>query len=380
MTMICFIVGFFQSIQDDAAWIGLQFTVEDNSAKVKYSWTDGWPVTYTHWDVSQPSGEVLQDLNGCTKINKNGNWEIVSENSEKTSCTNKLPYICKKNMGEIPEPSAGIDEKGTCDNDWEYADGSSCYYIEYGTRTSETKTWIEALSSCRKRGGDLASFHSPDQIETLTTQFKDKSSHNLFIGLASDGFQGWTWSDKTPYDFSNWGENEPNQQFSEECVEIYPWNGKWNDIDCSEKRGFICKRPKEYSQCSISLSKREDCGFSGIDEDYCVESRRCCWDPTYIGGNVSGCFYPKSGGIAPVPSNNDDTTLGLSGGAIFGIILAVVVMLILLFAVYKYTCSEKSKSFSDFTTSFNNKTKNNSSKYESSKGFDNPNTISDSNA
>ena len=51
----------------------------------------------------------------------------------------------------------------------------------------------------------------------------------------------------------------------------------------------------EYSQCSISLSTREDCGFAGIDEDYCVESRGCCWDPTYIGGNVSGCFYPKSG-------------------------------------------------------------------------------------
>ena len=42
----------------------------DASAKVKYSWTDGWPVTYTQWDAYQPSGEVLQDLKGCTKINK----------------------------------------------------------------------------------------------------------------------------------------------------------------------------------------------------------------------------------------------------------------------------------------------------------------------
>lgn len=61
------------------------------------------------------------------KTTRNGNWEIVSE---KTSCKDKLPYICKKNMGQIPEPSGGIDEQGTCDNDWEYADGTSCYYIE----------------------------------------------------------------------------------------------------------------------------------------------------------------------------------------------------------------------------------------------------------
>ena len=37
---------------------------------MKYSWTDDWPVTYTQWDAYQPSGEVLQDLKGCTKINK----------------------------------------------------------------------------------------------------------------------------------------------------------------------------------------------------------------------------------------------------------------------------------------------------------------------
>ena len=43
---------------------------DDKTAKVQYSWTDGWPLEYTNWDAGQPSGQVLQGLNGCTKINR----------------------------------------------------------------------------------------------------------------------------------------------------------------------------------------------------------------------------------------------------------------------------------------------------------------------
>ena len=62
-------------------------------------------------------------------------------------------------------------------------------YSQYGTRTSETKNWVEALASCKKRGGDLESFHSQEEIDAFIKNLDGKSSHNLFIGLASDGFR-----------------------------------------------------------------------------------------------------------------------------------------------------------------------------------------------
>ena len=79
-----------------------------------------------------------------------------------------------------------------------------------------------------------------------------------------------------------------------------------------------------------------------------------------------------SGGIAPVPSNNVESS-GLSGGAIFGIILAVAVAIVLGFVAYKNTCSQNSKSLLDFSTSYKAKNKNSSKNFESSQSFDNPN-------
>lgn len=55
---------------------------------------------------------------------------------------------------------------------------------------------------------------------------------------------GWKWRDDSPVDFFYWGGNEPNGLDDEECVEMYPWNGQWNDLGCFERRGFICKKPK----------------------------------------------------------------------------------------------------------------------------------------
>ena len=53
---------------------------------------------------------------------------------------------------------------------------------------------------------------------------------------------GWKWSDDTAADYFKWANNEPNGLEDEECVEMYPWDGTWNDVDCNENRGFVCKK------------------------------------------------------------------------------------------------------------------------------------------
>lgn len=44
----------------------------------------------------------------------------------------------------------------------------------------------------------------------------------------------------------NWDRNQPSSHDQwgndENCAEIYTWNGKWNDQDCTQKRGYICQR------------------------------------------------------------------------------------------------------------------------------------------
>lgn len=87
--------------------------------------------------------------------------------------------------------------------------------------------------------------------------------------------EDWIWADESQFSYTNWNPNEPNSdkvrkkligtciymiwsyiiqieyhfimtnyclQDKEHCVHIYP-TGKWNDAQCDEPRGYICKGP-----------------------------------------------------------------------------------------------------------------------------------------
>lgn len=66
---------------------------------------------------------------------------------------------------------------------------------------------------------------------------------------------GWAWTDKTSLGFLNWAQGEPNEAFhpgngvEENCVEMYA-DGLWNDNNCLQKRGFVCR----HHQCKPQLA------------------------------------------------------------------------------------------------------------------------------
>ena len=51
-------------------------------------------------------------------------------------------------------------------------------------------------------------------------------------------------SDDALLSSTNWGAGEPNDNTSgEDCVEVkIEWNGKWNDIPCTETKSYVCTR------------------------------------------------------------------------------------------------------------------------------------------
>ena len=58
---------------------------------------------------------------------------------------------------------------------------------------------------------------------------------------------GWVWDDRTPVDYVNWANGEPNgAENGENCAEMYDDEyGKWNDEDCLNNAGYVCV----MSQC-----------------------------------------------------------------------------------------------------------------------------------
>ncbi|VDI46450.1 C-type lectin domain family 10 member A [Mytilus galloprovincialis] len=111
------------------------------------------------------------------------------------------------------------DKASSCKSEWEQFKGY-CYYFSDGQRS-----WFEAERYCRSQNAFLA-------------YIRDIGATDSETGI-------WIWSyDYVPLTYSNWNTGEPNNHRNqgENCCHMYD-NGKWNDIMCSRKARFVCKRP-----------------------------------------------------------------------------------------------------------------------------------------
>ena len=53
----------------------------------------------------------------------------------------------------------------------------------------------------------------------------------------------FVWSDGSLLDYTFWNNKEPNDNTGREnCVEMTANYGGWNDLDCNQRRGYVCKK------------------------------------------------------------------------------------------------------------------------------------------
>ncbi|XP_026154124.1 macrophage mannose receptor 1 isoform X2 [Mastacembelus armatus] len=216
------------------AWIGLR-----RQGSGSYAWTDGWPVFFTQWGPGEPTN--IKD-EGCVSMHASrvfhGTWND-------TNCNLAKPYICKISS-EKPPPTPGPGD-GNCMTGW-IPYGRYCYYV---SREKEVLSWPESDHACQFFKGHLVSIHSRAEVEFIRNLNYTKT-HPIWIGLTRDRNYGWGWTDKTSVGFFNWATGEPNAAFhpgevgEENCVEMYD-DGRWNDNNCLQKRGFACRHRQYYT-------------------------------------------------------------------------------------------------------------------------------------
>ncbi|XP_016117429.1 macrophage mannose receptor 1-like isoform X2 [Sinocyclocheilus grahami] len=126
---------------------------------------------------------------------------------------------------------------------WPY--GRYCYFTYNG---KVGYSWPEARHICQEvNGGELASIHSRAEVEFVRNINYTKYRY-IWIGLTRDE---WAWTDLTSLGFTNWAPGEPNEAFhngdvgKENCEEMYH-DGTWNDNNCMQKRGFVCRHRQYY--------------------------------------------------------------------------------------------------------------------------------------
>lgn len=108
------------------------------------------------------------------------------------------------------------------------------------------KDWASAEADCVSQGGHLASIHTADTGEAIAAEASSIRATDWWIGLNDITTEGaFTWTDKTPLDFTGWASGEPNNaNGGENCVHLNGFNlSSWNDNDCALSFHYICKLP-----------------------------------------------------------------------------------------------------------------------------------------
>ncbi|XP_076014518.1 uncharacterized protein LOC143007034 [Genypterus blacodes] len=233
------------------AWIGLR-RQDDGS----YKWSDSWPVLFTQWGPGEPTN--IKD-EGCVSMHA---WPYFHGTWNDTDCNQAKPYVCKIST-EIPPPTPAPGT-GQCLPRFKPF-GQYCYYVYNGKAGF---SWPAAQYHCKKYFGDLVSIHSRAELEFIRT-LNYTLYHNIWIGLTRDQNFGWGWTDKSSVGFLNWAANEPNEAFhpgdiaEENCVEMY-LDGRWNDNNCMQKRGYACRHLQFFGTDGNTISPTVGPGDVGV--------------------------------------------------------------------------------------------------------------------
>lgn len=240
-----FILSTMSLYPDSDFWIGLSTHGLEDS----YQWTDNTALDFIYWSDTK---DEPQDFNTCVIFNKrDGSWNI-------DNCNRLQGVICKRGINSTydftsTEPTTVLP--GNCKDGW-YNFGNKCYKF-FGSLWSQRLSWDMAKKDCDTLGASLVSVHNQDEQDFLTDVLLEANT-DVWIGLRS--IQGGTifqWSDNTRMDFTYWNSNEPDfhhdHQYlaakpTELCVEMeYGENsmGKWNDLFCDGKKGYICQKMKD---------------------------------------------------------------------------------------------------------------------------------------
>ncbi|CAH2282335.1 macrophage mannose receptor 1-like isoform X2 [Pelobates cultripes] len=264
-----------------AFWTGLN-SLNFNAG---WQWSSRSPFRYLNWVPGNPTVEPGKN---CVILNsmKNGKWE-------NRDCGQQLGYICKKgnitsNTFVFPsDPSVPV----SCPPSWiSYA--GQCYSLK-----KEAKIWKDALSSCRKEEGDLASIHNVEELSFIISQFEFHSGNRAWIGLNDLNIQLYfEWSDGTPVTYTVWRRGEPSHlnNREEDCVSLDPKEGHWSDEICESKLQYICKRKPLPVDPDQGIAEEEGCkkgwkrhGFycyliSNSAESFSDANRTCQQNSAYL--------------------------------------------------------------------------------------------------
>lgn len=131
-------------------------------------------------------------------------------------------------------------------------------------------------------GGHLVTINDESEQQLVESLIKDGGQYFYWLGGYTEDHQSWKWQTGEPFNYSNWGQGEPNNSGNvEDKMAIYTHSGTWNDMGASQRtdNGFIIEyeplRPNAAAKSITHGGKkytRYDVGVPYTEaEQYCAD-------------------------------------------------------------------------------------------------------------
>ncbi|XP_067405483.1 CD302 antigen isoform X2 [Emydura macquarii macquarii] len=163
--------------------------------------------------------------------------------------------------------------------------GSSCYIFLQGS-LNELDSIDDVRDLCKGNasGADIISIKNKEENTFIQETFKNhwQGPDYILLGMFFDtDDNAFKWFDKSEMKFTNWIEEESNEELLNTCASMHTKSGGWRKISCEDLplTGTLCKTASAYEKmylpgvCTGNLIQRSSSSqYTEMSHVTCIQS------------------------------------------------------------------------------------------------------------